>query len=422
MKRCRNGVWVTALDLDSGRWPYLFVVDGEWIRDPENPLITVPDAPGEERLGETSLVAVRRGQVVLPEPTDRHRLDVGGTGSYDRANQVSLLGSLKYDNAASVQPQVQLGAGYSFGRERWLYEAGVTQPLFEETALEIGGVVYRRNATADAGRIGDTENSIFAFLFREDWRDHYEAEGGGGFVRIHPNGKVSLEVSAKSEEHRSVAKTTDWGLFNGDARMRANAPIDDGTLRSAGTAWSFDNRNDERNPTRGWLARVGYEWAGGGLGGDFRFQRGTVDLRHYLKLSPHHHFDVRLLGGLMDEASRDEATGEIAGYAAIPVQERFYLGGTGTMRASQFKSISGDRLFLANVEVRADVFRDFQIALFTDLGDSWVEEIGEFDLKTDVGVGVQDGDSNIRLNIATKLDDRPGDDDVIVSARIRRMF
>jgi outer membrane translocation and assembly module TamA len=125
---------------------------------------------------------------------------------------------------------------------------------------------------------------------------------------------------------------------------------------------------------------------------------------------------------MLGDASRDEASGDIEGWGAVPVQERFYLGGTGTMRATQFKSIAGDRIVLANAEVRADVFRDLQLALFTDLGDAWVDDAGEFDLKADVGVGIQDSDSNFRLNIATKVDDRPGDDDVIVSARIRRMF
>ncbi len=33
----RNGVWVTSLDLDPGKYEYKFVVDGVWIVDPGNP-------------------------------------------------------------------------------------------------------------------------------------------------------------------------------------------------------------------------------------------------------------------------------------------------------------------------------------------------------------------------------------------------
>jgi outer membrane protein assembly factor BamA len=337
-------------------------------------------------------------------------------------NQVTLWGLVKTEDRVSLKPELHLGAGHSFGRDRWLYEAGLVQPLFEERALELGGSVYRRNATPDSARISDAENSLFAFLFREDWHDHYETEGAAGFVTLHASPSVRFGLHAKAEEHRSVATPTDWGLYTGPARRRANAPIDDGTLRSIGASWLFDNRDDDARPSRGWLACAAWEWAGGRLGGDFAFQRGTADVRHYLKLSPHHYFDVRLLGGLLTEASRDSSGGELRGLDAVPVQERFYLGGTGTLRATQFKSISGDRVVLANAELRMDVLRDLQLALFTDLGDSWADESGSFDLKTDAGIGIQDGDGDLRLDIARKMDGRPGGNDVTVSARLRRMF
>jgi hypothetical protein len=69
-----------------------------------------------------------------------------------------------------------------------------------------------------------------------------------------------------------------------------------------------------------------------------------------------------------------------------------------------------------------DVFRDLQAAVFADLGDAWIEADDEFDLNADAGVGFQDGDSSFRLNVARKVDDRPGRGDVLVSARIQRMF
>ena len=43
-------------------------------------------------------------------------------------------------------------------------------------------------------------------------------------------------------------------------------------------------------------------------------------------------------------------------------------------------------------------------------------------VKTDAGVGFQDADSNFRLNVAKKIDGRPDDDGIFVSARIQRMF
>jgi outer membrane protein assembly factor BamA len=164
-----------------------------------------------------------------------------------------------------------------------------------------------------------------------------------------------------------------------------------------------------------------YECVGGELGGDFEFRKGVVDLRQYRKISRVHFLDLRVLGGAIDAGRRGGAEGEIDGFAAIPTQERFFLGGIGTMRATQFKSMQGDRMFLANAEVRVEVFHDFQAAIFADVGDAWVEEGEDFDLNTDAGIGFQDSDSSFRINFAKKMD-RGAEDDIFISVRIRRMF
>jgi outer membrane protein assembly factor BamA len=270
--------------------------------------------------------------------------------------------------------------------------------------------------------MGDLENSLAALFFRQDWRDYHEAEGYDAFVRARSGEAVTLEARWRDEEHRSVSKTTDWGVFNGGKRMRVNDPVDEGTLRAMTGTWTFDTRNEPDDPSRGWLACTTWEWAGGELGGDFRYQRGTVDVRRYVKLSPHHEFDLRVLAGLIHDAERRIGGVPVTGFDAIPVQERFYLGGVGTMRATQFKSLAGDREALGNAELRLDVLRDLQIAVFTDVGDAWVEKDAEFDLKVDAGVGIQDADSNFRLNVAKKMDGRDGKDELFVTARIHRMF
>ncbi len=77
---------------------------------------------------------------------------------------------------------------------------------------------------------------------------------------------------------------------------------------------------------------------------------------------------------------------------------------------------------LANVEMRVEIFDDFQAVVFSDLGDAWVERDTTFDLKTDAGIGFQDSEGSFRVNIAKKIDGRSGDDGVFLSTRINRMF
>jgi outer membrane protein assembly factor BamA len=315
-----------------------------------------------------------------------------------------------------------VGGGWSFGRDRLLYDVSVTQPLFSARGLDVGARVYRITATPDEHRMGDTENSLATFFFREDWRDYHEAEGVQAHATLHLGRDLDLTGTWTGEDHTSLSKTTDWGLFGGEKRMRANPAVDEGTLRTLAVATTLDTRNSRRNPSRGLLVRASHEWAGGELGGDFEFRRTSADFRRYLKLSRRHYFDLRLTGGVIEGAHRGGAGGERSGFDAIPVQERFYLGGVGTLRATQFKSLTGDRYALGNAELRIEVFRNLLVATFVDVGDAWVSAGGDMDLKTDAGVGFQDSDSNFRLNIAKKIDGRPDDDGVFVSARIQRMF
>ncbi|NNE43943.1 MAG: BamA/TamA family outer membrane protein, partial [Gemmatimonadetes bacterium] len=420
LRRTRHGLWRTVLPLKEGTWPYLFVVDGDWILDPDNPLVEAD--PSGDAGGEASVVELRHGEVIAPRHSEFQEGEFALTGSYDRVNEVTLASKLRYENRAQLHPELTVGTSYSFGRERWLYSVGIAQPVFASEALDVGIRVYRATATPDEHRMGDTENSLATFFFREDWRDYHEAEGIAAFATVYLGPVTRLTGRWKGEDHTSVSKNTDWGLFGGEKRMRANPAVDEGELRAVAVEVDVDTRNSVRNPTRGFYARTSWEQAGGTFGGDFGFRRATAEFRRYLKLSRGHFFDFRLAAGRMDDGERGASGGVITGFDAVPVQERFYLGGTGTMRATQFKSLSGDRMLLGNAEMRVEVFKDFQAVAFVDLGDSWIDGARNADLKTDAGIGFQDSDASFRLNVAKKVDGRPDDDGIFVSARIQRMF
>jgi outer membrane protein assembly factor BamA len=296
------------------------------------------------------------------------------------------------------------------------------QPLIDSRLLDVGVRVFRVTDTPDRDRMGETENSLATFFFREDWRDYHEAEGTALHATAYLGPSLELTARWKGEDHRSLSKTTDWGLFGGEKRMRVNPAVDDGELRTFAVETDLDTRNSTRNPTRGLRALGSYELAGGELGGDFEFRRAALELRRYLKLSRGHYFDFRVMAGRIDGAKRGAGADEVEGFAAVPVQERFYVGGTGTLRGTQFKSVAGDRLLLANAEMRVEIFPELQAVAFVDVGDAWIESATDLDLKTDAGVGIQDSDSSFRVNLAKKVDGRDDPEGFIVSARIQRMF
>lgn len=414
----RDGLWKAIVDLSPGQWGYLFVVDGEWVRDPDNPVVRRDESSA---MGEVSVIRVGRDEITLPRPYGFHEGSFDARGSYDRVNQVTLEGRIGYENRVELHPVLGIGAGYSFGQKHWLYAVEVVQPLLGEEILDLGVTVYRKTATPDEHRVGDFENTLFALFFHEDWRDYHEAEGAAAHAKLYVGRTMELGTRWRSERHRSLEKTTDWAVFGGNKGMRGNPPVDEGDLREISAFWKLDSRNSERNPSRGWLAAAEWAWAGDRLGGDFEFQRGFTDLRRYAKLSRRHYFDFRLAGGVVHRARRDGSDGPLEGYAAVPVQERFYLGGIGTMRATLFKSLQGDRMLLGNAEMRLEIFDDFQAAVFVDAGDAWVDGDADLDLKWDAGVGFQDSDGSLRLNVAKKMD-RGNQPDIFFTARLQRMF
>ncbi|HET9887758.1 MAG TPA: BamA/TamA family outer membrane protein, partial [bacterium] len=431
------GIFKTTIPIEDGGWRYLFVVDGVWRKDPENPasraapegIRPILDSQDEGPRDEASYLRVKNGEIVVPRRARTHDVRAGLTGTYDRVNAVALLGNVTYDNPTELHPRLDFGLGYSFGRDRVLYEVGVVQPFFSGGVCDVGASFYRSNATSDRERVGDVENTLATLFFREDWRDYYEAEGFAATGGWNVTKQQRFGVRYRMEDHQAVSKTTDWGLFRADKDMRENPAMDEGQMRALALTYDIDTRNEERNPTRGNRVRAMYEWAGEEFGGDFQYRKAVLDLRRYQEISTGYYADFRVAGGHLTHGERWLETGaggfttgvaKEEGWSAYPLQERFYLGGVGTMRATNFKSLEGDRMLLANVELRVEVVRHFQAAVFADIGDAWASQSADPDIHTDAGIGFQDSESTFRVNVATKMD--RDSDDIFVSCRIRRMF
>lgn len=416
-----RGRWRVVVPLEPGEFEYAFVIDGVWALDPDNPIRRDGLTRGDG-LEEVSVVRVRHDEVISPVAPGSREVSLGLRPSYDRVDQLTLRGTLDYRNRANLNPDLRLTAGYSFGRERGVFEVSATQPLFRPRFFDLGASVYRITETRDRERMSDLENSLAAFVGRQDWRDYFEADGVTLFGRAYLEPLGEFTVRWRREDHLSVEKTTDWGLLFPDTDMRDNPQVSDGQFRSLSLEWERDTRNDDQNPTRGGLMAAHWKWTGGERGGDYEYESGWFDVRRYLSVTPGQWVDVRLTGGLLRNARRAFHDGGLPekGFAALPHQELFYLGGVGTMRATQFKSIVGDRMLLANVEMRVEIVTDVQLAFFVDAGDAWIDAEDELRWNVDGGLGIQDGDANLRLQVATKLDDREGE--VIFSGRIRRMF
>ncbi|MDY3868668.1 MAG: BamA/TamA family outer membrane protein [Pyramidobacter sp.] len=91
---------------------------------------------------------------------------------------------------------------------------------------------------------------------------------------------------------------------------------------------------------------------------------------------------------------------------AIPLSERYSLGGANSLRGYESGDFKGHEMFLGNVELRIPIDENFSIVAFYDIGNAWNTESGAgFDFNDlldcpGVGVRVKTPLGNIRVDVA----------------------
>ncbi|HWR29483.1 MAG TPA: BamA/TamA family outer membrane protein, partial [Negativicutes bacterium] len=148
-----------------------------------------------------------------------------------------------------------------------------------------------------------------------------------------------------------------------------------GLTRSITLARVFDSRDSTTNPSEGTRYSLAAELAG--LGGDFNFNKYTLDGRHYWKVGKTQVVAVRGMFGY--------------GSGHIPVMQKFTAGGIDTLRGYRDDQFKGNRLFTTSMEYRFPIAKRVSGALFADLGNAWESDSFDFikDLKFGYGFGVR---------------------------------
>ena len=113
----------------------------------------------------------------------------------------------------------------------------------------------------------------------------------------------------------------------------------------------------------------------GAFGGDFDFQKVSIEHQHYRKAGDHD--QVWALRGMY-------------GYGRGDLTEfnQFRLGGQGSLRGYRDDQFRGDRMILGSLEYRFPLHKKVQGALFADFGGVWDTGLRPRNLKGSVGFGI----------------------------------
>ena len=146
-----------------------------------------------------------------------------------------------------------------------------------------------------------------------------------------------------------------------------------GLTRSLTLQHTTDTRDNIYNPTEGGRVDLTMEIAG--FGGDFDYQKYTIEDNRYIKVG---RAQVIALRGQYGH-----------GNGSIPESNQYQLGGQGSLRGYRDDQFEGNSMFLGTVEYRFPIVNKVQGALFTDFGSAWDTGWTPDDFHKSVGVGVQ---------------------------------
>ncbi len=151
-----------------------------------------------------------------------------------------------------------------------------------------------------------------------------------------------------------------------------------GIVNSAIFSISYDTKDNIFYPRTGGIQSFSYEYAG--LGGNYKFNKFICNFSLNIRFLRNAIATRIKFGGILKEA---------------PLERKFALGGVNTIRgypdmiyiSEEWKNWLG----LMNIEFRIPIWKNFELAYFTDVGDVWEkkEDIIFKDMKVGTGFGLR---------------------------------
>lgn len=200
------------------------------------------------------------------------------------------------------------------------------------------------------------------------------------------------------------------------------------TVSSLVNDWVYDSRDNRFFPTEGMYLKTSFSIAGSYLGGNQDFYKSEFEVKNYKKMFEFgsgkniHVLSSRLRIGYSDK---------YADSTSVPIFERFFVGGLGSVRGFENRSlgpieihngerfeIGGNFLSVFNLEYNIPISEEtFRAVIFYDQGNAF-RSISNFsfdELRSSVGIGLRIqldvlGPTPISLDFAKPISSKVGDE------------
>jgi outer membrane protein insertion porin family len=368
-------------------------------------------------------IPMAEGDLFTSQKLQRAKQRLTNLNYFDKVNATTAPGSAKDKVIVNIDVTEKPTGLFSIGGGYSSQDGAIgTLDLSQRNFLGKGWEVFLRlrgGANIQTGTIGFTEPWLFdrplaaGFDLYNTRRllPDYTVESLGGDLRLgHPIGEYSRWNAVYRVSRDRISDVNELGS--------PELVSQEGTHLTSlvGLTLSRDTRDSIFDPTRGSTQSIGVDFAGVGFGS--QFVRGSTSASYFQPLPwLEHVLSFRALAAYEVGWSKDP----------VPLFERFYLGGSNSLR--QFKSfqvspkdssgtrIGGNSQLLGTVEYQIPLFFGIKAAVFYDVGNVWGPDIAHgtkidiTDLRHGAGAGLRWNSpfGPIRIDYGIKLDQKKGE-------------
>lgn len=205
--------------------------------------------------------------------------------------------------------------------------------------------------------------------------EYHKKYSGGEITLGRPVSEYSTNyITLRNRTDEYISHVDDEGIDRSTPAYADWRESNFGLTRSLTLQHVTDTRDNVYNPMSGGRVSLKTEFAG--FGGDFNYQKYTIEDNRYIKVG---HAQVIALRGQYGR-----------GNGSIPESAQYQLGGQDSLRGYRDDQFKGNNMLSGTIEYRFPIVSKVQGALFTDFGNTWNEsKWSPGTIHHSIGVGLQ---------------------------------
>ena len=297
---------------------------------------------------------------------------------------------VKVDEASTGS--IMGGITYSDGYDGLGVNAGISDRNFLGSGIELGTTVdysqkrLKGSINFNNPRLFDSFYSLSGNIYRNDYDYiNYKEKSFGGSLglgrKIGRNLHVSLTYLYEDTELTDVNETLKNDIFYQEGRFKKSSFI---------PSITYNNTDDYYLPRNGMYASYSLEYAG--IGGDSKFLKHNATMKFYHGFEDQIDYDLILRGKVRLSTINDKGF--------IPLNEKLYMGGYGTVRGYKYGWLSpkdedgnlkgAKKMATASVEMSIPLVKSMGLRGMAFFDSGWTGENSFNDIKrSSYGGGVE---------------------------------